>query len=328
MEEPCTDAQKLLHATEVVFPPPHLRKSGSGQHGFTITAGTHEYPFRVRLPINNHCVRPGLLQKYSMNFQKGQLDIAKDAQHIQTTLPPSLSGIPEDEAWIRYFVKATVNYTSFLKPNPRAVQFLVFLPIEPPRPPLTKAESYAKRTYAFAPELTIPERKKKKGFLDNFRSRSNDTVEPVGPPPQFTIETRLPQPPILVPGDPLPMRILINKINDYTSTVFLRSLQIRLRAYTQIRAHALTKTVSGLVPVFSKMELSYAIGQGSKFGEGEIEVEPGIWSAASLPETIAPSFRTCNITRFYEMEITIGVSNGPKGGINVSAHASISHRSY
>lgn len=71
--------------------------------------GKYEYPFSIRLPINNKCVPPGLLQKYAFNLEKNSLDIAKDAQHAQTTLPPSLSGIPGDEAWIRYFVKATVN---------------------------------------------------------------------------------------------------------------------------------------------------------------------------------------------------------------------------
>lgn len=37
------------------------------------------------------------------------MDYAKDARrHLPGTLPPSLSGIPNDEAWVRYFLKVTV----------------------------------------------------------------------------------------------------------------------------------------------------------------------------------------------------------------------------
>lgn len=48
-----------------------------------------------------------LLQRLS--FDKGTVDYAKDARrHFPGTLPPSLSGIPNDEAWVRYFLKVTV----------------------------------------------------------------------------------------------------------------------------------------------------------------------------------------------------------------------------
>jgi hypothetical protein len=43
-------------------------------------------------------------------MSKGTLDYARDSKsHVKGTLPPSLSGIPGDIAWIKYFLKATVN---------------------------------------------------------------------------------------------------------------------------------------------------------------------------------------------------------------------------
>lgn len=57
-----------------------------------------------------------------LSFEKGSLDYAKDAStHLRGTLPPSLSGIPDDEASIRYFLKATVNRPQFYKSNMRSV---------------------------------------------------------------------------------------------------------------------------------------------------------------------------------------------------------------
>lgn len=75
--------------------------------------GEYEYPFSLRIPINSSCtpgagVGGGLLHKLS--FENGNIDYAKDAtDHLKGTLPPSLSGIPGDLAWIRYFLKVTVN---------------------------------------------------------------------------------------------------------------------------------------------------------------------------------------------------------------------------
>ena len=76
------------------------------------------------------------------------LEMAKPATyHVKRTLPPTLSGFP-GEAEIRYFVKVTVNRHSFFKENPRAYVPFNFFPIEPPRPPESGSEIFARqKTY-------------------------------------------------------------------------------------------------------------------------------------------------------------------------------------
>lgn len=96
----------------------------SSSSGFTLKAGLYEYPFRIRIPINSNCGNDpkvgGLLNRLS--FEKGLIEYAKDAsRHVRGTLPPSLSGIPDDEAWIRYFLKVTVNRPQFYRSNMRSV---------------------------------------------------------------------------------------------------------------------------------------------------------------------------------------------------------------
>lgn len=96
----------------------------SSSSGFTLKAGLYEYPFKIRIPINSNCENDpsvgGLLNRLS--FDKGSIEYAKDAsRHVRGTLPPSLSGIPDDEAWIRYFLKVTVNRPQFYRSNMRSV---------------------------------------------------------------------------------------------------------------------------------------------------------------------------------------------------------------
>jgi hypothetical protein len=105
---------KLLYLVETVFPSSEVRENTSTNNsGYTLKPGQYEYPFRIRIPINAVCsegqgMGGNILQRLS--FDKGTVDYAKGAQkHHHGTLPPSLSGIPNDEAWIRYFLKATVN---------------------------------------------------------------------------------------------------------------------------------------------------------------------------------------------------------------------------
>lgn len=211
---------------------------------------------------------------------------------------------------------------AFYKQNARAVEFFVFLPIEPPRPPETKKESFARRQYQFAPELALPVKKPKKGWFQ--RSKSPPPPLEAGPPPRFSIETRLPSPAIIIPNEPIPLRLILIKLEPYTAMVFIRTLQIRLRCYTTIRAHQLTKTAAQTIPVYANQKLCVPVGDSSIPEGCEMEVDSSKgWTDAMLPDTVAPSFQTCNISRFYEMEITVGVSNGMNGGVNVSCLLSV-----
>ncbi|RPA85453.1 hypothetical protein BJ508DRAFT_411873 [Ascobolus immersus RN42] len=302
---------KFLYVVDTVFPPPGLPPKGSG---YTVKPGEHEYPFSIKVPIKSACgtASAGIRDRLSFDLQKGAVDFAKEStNHHNDILPPSLSGILNDDAWIRYYLKVTVNFPKFYKPNLRAMEFFVFLPIEPPRPPFTKAETFAKRDYAFRSEL-MPKPKKS---LFSFGHKDKHAAV-VGPAPKFGIEVRLPSPPILVPRDPLPLRILVQKQVPYNASIFIRSLQLCLVSYTQIRAHSCNRTDVTKTPFFSRVDLKQPVGDEEASVGVETEVDPSAWAAASLPDTIAPTFTTCNISRRYELEVSVGISNGLLGGID------------
>lgn len=78
------------------------------------------------------------------------------------------------------------------------------------------------------------------------------------------------------------------------------------------------KTVRGMVPVLSLVNLGVPFG-GDESPVGEVlEADSAMWRTACLPDTVSPSFKTCNIWRSYQLGIELGLSHGLQGNIEVS----------
>lgn len=109
------------------------------------------------------------------------------------------------------------------------------------------------------------------------------------------------------------MRILVQKLSKSTETVFLSMLQIELIGYTHVRAHDLTRSESRSWVIMSQSNMNIPLGEPSDPVGKEWNVPSRYWENIPLPNTVAPSFDTCNISRNYELEIRVGLSHG--GGI-------------
>lgn len=308
------EIHRLLYVVDTVFPLQAIRESTTSTSGFTLKAGQYEYPFKIRMPINSACtegVRPnaiagGLFQRVSFDVSHGTVDFAKDSKvHVKGTLPPSLSGIAEDAAWIRYFLKVTVNRPAFYKANMRHIDPFVFLPIEPPRPPSTSAEAFAKRKHEFIP--TKPAKGTMDGLFGAFRKPAAGS-QAGQVPIRFAVEARLPSPPILVPNDPLPLRLLVTKLDPFQEVIVMRSLQITLLGTTHISAHELVKDELHSWLLFSVASIHAPFGDENAPPNTLLEVDPSLWRNKCLPDTIAPTFTTCNISRNYQLKLEIGLS--------------------
>ena len=90
---------------QVVWPDKKLQESrGRSSAGhFTLQAGSHTFPFRLRLPVNNACQPPpNAMSMQNFAFTQNSITtVSVPLEHVKQTLPPSLSGI--DNAWIRLF---------------------------------------------------------------------------------------------------------------------------------------------------------------------------------------------------------------------------------
>lgn len=232
-------------------------------------------------------------------------------QHIKATLPPTLSGFP-GEAEIRYFVKVTVSRPSFFKENPRAIANFTFLPIEPPRPERTDGEAYARRQHEFLENAVSVAASKMPSFLD--RKSSSASMRSAQPPgnmgPRVALDARLPNPAILTINQDLPLRVLIKNVSPRSKNIYLQMLQVELIGYTRVKAHEVARTESNSWILCSFSNMAIPLGLPTDPIDTEVPINPEYWSGKPVPNTVSPSFTTCNLSRFYELEIRVGLGYG------------------
>lgn len=246
-------------------------------------------------------------------------EIARPApRHVKKTLPPTLSGFP-GEAEIRYFVKCTVTRHSIFKENPRAYTPFNFFPIEPPRPESTGSEVYARQKHAFS--LYPAEAEKGKSKMKSFfiSKEQSESGAPVAEAPYVSVDIRLPEPAILTCNKEIPLRIVVKKLNSNNETVYLQSLQVQLVGHTRIRAHEVFRTESSSWIIMSKSNMGIPVGLPTDPVDSETVIDDRLWKSQPLPNTIAPSFETCNIGRNYQLDVRVGLrySGGTVAGAKV-----------
>ncbi|KAI9798633.1 MAG: hypothetical protein M1825_005057 [Sarcosagium campestre] len=295
---------KLLYKVAEVFPSPEVKAQSSATAAYTLRPGIYEYPFNFKLPFNNDCSSTNSLYS-NLNFAGVRMEFARDTdRHVKNTLPPTLTGL-RGEASIEYYVKVTVVRPQFFRENRRARANFKFLPIEPPRPQNRKEETYARRQHQFtAALLSAPQ---KKGMFSGLKDSSSQVPSE---PPRFSVDARLPNPPILTCNEPLPLRLLVQRLSQSPEPVHLAMLQIELIGHTHVRAHQLSRQETASWVLVSLSNLGITLGKSSDPVGTEITVDDKFWKNVPLPNTVAPSFETCNITRTYEVEIRVGLQYG------------------
>jgi hypothetical protein len=216
------------------------------------------------------------------------------------------------EAGCFYYVKCTVSVPSFFRENPRTATFFTFVPIEPPRPSMD-GECYARRQHTFTEDAMEQERWRRKLSGIMRRDTKDSLASPVtsnSPPVRFTLDARIPNPPILTCGASIPLRLLITQQSTRTKPLFLQSLQVEIIGFTRIRASDVRQTKTTSWVITSKSNLHMAIGSIDD-PEGKItELDNSFWKNFRLPDSICPSFVTCNIDRRYELAATVGLTYG------------------
>ncbi|RMD41418.1 hypothetical protein DV735_g3678, partial [Chaetothyriales sp. CBS 134920] len=287
------EVHKLLYLVQTIFPP---REIQDGNSQYSLPAGQHTYPFRFKFPINNDCTKStSLLNDLTLGMAGAQF------KHVKKTLPPSLAGFP-GMAEIKYYVKATVVRPKFYQENLRTRVDIRFMPVEDPRPPARQEEMFARRKQQF--QQTAPPPEKRRLFKRSTPAAANTQPEP----PTVQVEARLPSPPIVTCHEPLPLRVLVQRLGDVKATIVLRTLQIELVAYTNVRSNDLTRTEVGTWILISRANLNIPFANLNDKLQSEWTLPSRLWDGFPLPDSVAPSFETCNISRRYELDIRVGLS--------------------
>ncbi|KAK9473070.1 uncharacterized protein V1510DRAFT_393579 [Dipodascopsis tothii] len=310
-----TETHKILYISQTVFPPENLQEHLTNRsEGLTLPPGRYFYPFEFRIPINNKCIETtGITNMLHFKSNLG-LDISrKPTHHVHTTLPPSLSGM--EEATIKYFLKATVKRASMFRMNSRQYHPVVFLPIEPPRPAPSGRQFFVRRQHQFRSVSQTVSTTVRRGLFGKMRGPSR-TVS-MTPGEEFIVEVTMPYPPILVPLEPIPLKIyVLKKDGSEPPKVFLRQMRVHLVCTTRVAAHEYHKEVVLGLPLLEARDLSVASKRSSRPADQlpperahEAEFDARKWAQAVIPDMVPPEFKTCNIERKYALEVTLGLSH-------------------
>lgn len=112
--------------------------------------------------------------------------------------------------------------------------------------------------------------------------------------------------------------------------MYLMLLELYLIGFTEVRAGDVVRVKTDVWKVMSSNRLVIPIGSPRDLLGTEIVVDKKLWDDVPLPNTVVPSFHTCNLTRKYDLEVRIGLGLGITGNAQVcllSPHQSeTSHR--
>lgn len=314
---------KILYRVQQVFPDEYHSSASSPYGAFPLLPGEHEFAFDFKLPINNACSDPmamsriGGLASGAGLFGMGGVRVMDGSKqlflkHVTRTLPPSLTGFPM-EAEIRYYIKVTVQRPGLLKENWRMQTGFKFLPIEPPRPARTGQETFARRPFVFRAKSPLQADRKRTSF---FAPKPEKGAPGDASAPSIEVSARLPHPPVFTCNQPIPLRLIAKKLVDCPEQVYLSSFQMDLVGITEVRSHNIYHNRTNRWIVASGSNLTVPLTSSPQDDVGhELVIPDDMWKNRPLPNTIAPSFVACNLSRRYELEIRLGLSWGkPRAG--------------
>jgi hypothetical protein len=106
-------------------------------------------------------------------------------------------------------------------------------------------------------------------------------------------------------------------------------LQMNLIGSTEVRALDVMRVETSSWVIIRVNGLAVPIGSPGDEIHTETIVDNKLWDQVPLPNTVAPSFHTCNLTRSYELEVRVGLGYGTPGNIQVclasSYHFEVTH---
>jgi hypothetical protein len=124
-------------------------------------------------------------------------------------------------------------------------------------------------------------------------------------------EARLPNPAIVVPTEPIPLTLILKRDSGSQGVVYIRSVQIMLGITTFLAAQGFRRELGYLLPILNAGNLNITLAAT----QNEISINPADLlqqghsaKGLSLPDTVPPSFRTCNIARKYTLVLQMGVA--------------------
>jgi hypothetical protein len=128
----------------------------------------------------------------------------------------------------------------------------------------------------------------------------------IADPAQIVVEARFPEDYGLTCGNDVAMSLNVKRISSFPGSLLLQSFQMLLIGYTEIGSRTATHVETGSWMIQSLSSLNLHISDADDAEGSEMTIGNELWGAQSLPMSVIPSFKTCNLCRRYELEISMG----------------------
>jgi hypothetical protein len=123
---------------------------------------------------------------------------------------------------------------------------------------------------------------------------------------QILISASFPPDFSLTCGHDITMCLNVRKLNRFPCDMYLQNFQMLLVGYTDIRAGTVAHGQIEFWIIQSLSNLGLKNGSADDNVGTVREIDPSLWKGKTLPESVIPSFETCNVDRRYVLEILMG----------------------
>jgi hypothetical protein len=128
----------------------------------------------------------------------------------------------------------------------------------------------------------------------------------IADPAQILVEARFPEDYGLTCGNDVAMSLNLRKMSAFPGSLFLQSFQMLLIGYTEIGPRTAIHVETGSWMIQSLSNLNLYVNDANDAEGSEMAIGNGLWTGQPLPMSVIPSFKTCNVGRRYELEISMG----------------------
>ena len=265
---------------------------------YTMAPGNYEWLFCFPFPQSTAC--EGTSKSIATRLQSL---IKGSTKHIDSPLPPSL--FSDNRATeILYLVKAEVVTKDIFAKDPRGVQSLNFTPMHSAHLIAPAFPKYWVAFYDGKPGIKVA------GPSDSLKN----------PQSYMKLLVRTSDTPFGICGGYLNLAMWLQEVEVGHAMVFLQSVEVDLIGYTESKVRNASSLRSDRWYIAKQENLALAVDQSNPMKElSQIDEIRGLdisrlkfWNLLPLPADATPNFEICNIKRWYELEVRVGISNEEK----------------
>lgn len=133
-----------------------------------------------------------------------------------------------------------------------------------------------------------------------------DLLSSLYAPARILVTASFPEDYVLRCRSDISMRLMVKKLDSFAADLYLQSFQALLVGYTDIRSGRVSHSEISFWMIQSLSNLGLRLFSDDDDGGASRDIDSHLWEGRPLPDSVVPSFESCNVDRRYELEIMMG----------------------